>query len=173
MSSFKNQEVVVTGASGGIGQASVVGFGRAGAAVALLASGREGLTGAAKEIQPAGGRTLTIEVDTSDHAALDLAATGPLQSAYSRLSHKAQPVSPICQPEVAAGGVLYAAEHPQRREYWVGSSAAGTLLANVVAPGLLDRYLARTGFSSQQTPEPEEPHQLGAGASLLKRLVQR
>jgi len=71
----------------------------------------------------------------------------------SRLPRKAQPVPPIYQPEVAARGVVYAADHPKRREYWVGGTTAATLLANAVAPGLLDRYLARTGFSSQQTDE--------------------
>jgi hypothetical protein len=34
-----------------------------------------------------------------------------------------------------------------------------TLLANKVAPGLLDRYLARTGFDAQQTDEPHDPDQ--------------
>jgi short-subunit dehydrogenase len=83
----------------------------------------------------------------------------------SRLPHKAQPVPPIYQPEVAARGVVYAADHPRRREYWVGGSTAGTLIANAVAPGLLDRYLARTGYSSQQTDQrqsPDEPSNLWA-----------
>jgi NAD(P)-dependent dehydrogenase (short-subunit alcohol dehydrogenase family) len=75
----------------------------------------------------------------------------------SRLPHKPQPVPPIYQPEVAAQAVLYAADHPARRQYWAGGSTAATLLANRVAPGLLDRYLARTGFESQQTDEPVEP----------------
>jgi NAD(P)-dependent dehydrogenase (short-subunit alcohol dehydrogenase family) len=74
----------------------------------------------------------------------------------SRLPHKAQPVPPIYQPEVAARAVVYAADHPNRREYWVGASTAATLLANAVAPGLLDRYLARTGYDSQQTSDPQE-----------------
>lgn len=77
----------------------------------------------------------------------------------SRLPRQAQPVPPIYQPEVAAKAVLYAADHPERREYWVGGSTVGTLLANAVAPGLLDRYLARTGFSSQQTDQPRDPDQ--------------
>jgi NAD(P)-dependent dehydrogenase (short-subunit alcohol dehydrogenase family) len=77
----------------------------------------------------------------------------------SRLPRRAQPVPPIYQPEVAARAVLYAADHPKRREYWVGASTAGTLLANAVAPGLLDRYLARTGYKSQQTDQPEDPRQ--------------
>ncbi len=77
----------------------------------------------------------------------------------SRLPRHAQPVPPIYQPEVAADAVLYAADHPRRREYWVGGSTVGTLMANAVAPGLLDRYLARTGFDSQQTSEPRDPNQ--------------
>ncbi len=77
----------------------------------------------------------------------------------SRLPKQAQPVPPIYQPEVAARAVLYAADHPRRREYWVGASTMGTLVANAVAPGLLDRYLARTGFASQQTDQPRPSDQ--------------
>jgi short-subunit dehydrogenase len=76
----------------------------------------------------------------------------------SRLPRHAQPVPPIYQPELAARAVLHAADHPGRREYWVGSSTVATLLANAVAPGLLDRYLARTGFDAQQTDQPQDPH---------------
>jgi hypothetical protein len=76
----------------------------------------------------------------------------------SRLPRHAQPVPPIYQPEVAADAVVYAADHPQRREYWVGSTTAATLMANAVAPGLLDRYLGRTGFDSQQTDQPRDPN---------------
>jgi NAD(P)-dependent dehydrogenase (short-subunit alcohol dehydrogenase family) len=72
----------------------------------------------------------------------------------SRLGRRPQPVPPIYQPEVAARAVLHAADHPRRREYWVGTSTAATLVANAVAPGLLDRYLARTGYRSQQTDQP-------------------
>jgi NAD(P)-dependent dehydrogenase (short-subunit alcohol dehydrogenase family) len=75
----------------------------------------------------------------------------------SRLPNQPQPVPPIYQPEVAARGVLYAADHPRRRQYWVGASTAATLLANRVAPAVLDRYLARTGYAAQQTAEPAEP----------------
>ena len=75
----------------------------------------------------------------------------------SRLPQEAQPVPPIYQPEVAAQAICFAADHPSRREYWVGGSTVGTLLANAVAPGILDRYLARTGFSSQQTGTPRDP----------------
>ncbi|MFL6141140.1 MAG: SDR family oxidoreductase [Labedaea sp.] len=77
----------------------------------------------------------------------------------SRLPHQAQPVPPIYQPEIAAKAIVYAADHPRRREYWVGATTVGTLLANKIAPGLLDRYLARTGYRSQQTGRPRDPDQ--------------
>jgi NAD(P)-dependent dehydrogenase (short-subunit alcohol dehydrogenase family) len=251
-----------------------VAFGRRGDTVVLLARGQDGLTGAAKEVEAAGGRAVVIPTDMADSeqvftaaqrvedevgpidvwvnvaftsvfapfdqiepqeyrrvtevsylgyvyatmAALKhmkprdrgtivqvgsaLAYRGiPLQSAYcgakhaiqgfheslrcellhdksnvhvtmvqmpavntpqfswvlSRLPHQAQPVPPIYQPEVAARAVLYAADHPKRREYWVGGSTVGTLAANAVAPGVLDRYLARTGFKSQQAQEAQAP----------------
>ena len=71
----------------------------------------------------------------------------------SRLPNHPQPVPPIYQPEVAARGVVFAADHPQRKQYWVGASTVGTICANKFAAPLLDRYLARTGFKSQQTDE--------------------
>lgn len=268
--------VVVTGASGGIGRASAVAFGRRGDTVALLARGDRGLEGARQEVEEAGGTAHVFPVDVADHDALDRTASRieqevgeidvwvnvaftsifarfvdiepaeyrratevsylgfvngtrtalkrmlprdrgvivqvgsalayrgiPLQTAYcgakhavqgfnealrcellhdgsgvrttmvqmpgvntpqfswvlSKLPHRAQPVPPIYQPEVAARAVLYAADHPRRREYWAGGSTVGTLLANAVAPGLLDRYLARTGFSSQQTPDSKPADQ--------------
>ncbi len=77
----------------------------------------------------------------------------------SRLPNRAQPVPPIYQPEVAARAVVFAADHPKRREYWVGASTMATLAANAVAPGVLDRYLARTGFDSQQTDQLRDPDQ--------------
>jgi hypothetical protein len=37
------------------------------------------------------------------------------------------------------------------------STGSATIAANAIAPGLLDRYLARTGFSSQQTDQRRDP----------------
>ncbi|MFB7620708.1 SDR family oxidoreductase [Kitasatospora sp. NPDC056181] len=72
----------------------------------------------------------------------------------NRMRGRARPVPPVHQPEVAARAVRYAADHPRRREYWVGARTAATLAANAVAPGLLDRCLARTGFDAQQEDRP-------------------
>jgi NAD(P)-dependent dehydrogenase (short-subunit alcohol dehydrogenase family) len=268
------QIVVVTGASAGIGRATARAFGARGATVGLIARGEEGLDGAAKEVERAGGRAVVLPTDVADpeqvFAAVDrmeaeagpidvwvnvafssvfarfdditpeefrrttevtylgyvyatqavlprmkardrgaivqvgsaLAYRGiPLQTAYcgakhaiqgfhealrcellheksgvsvtmvqmpavntpqfswvlSRLPRHPQPVPPIYTPETVARMVVYAADHPRRREYWVGSSTAATLAANAIAPGLLDRYLARTGFDSQQTDQPHDP----------------
>jgi hypothetical protein len=74
----------------------------------------------------------------------------------SRLPSKAQPVPPIYQPEVAAEAIHWAAHH-DRRELYVGLSTSIVLLGNKLAPGLGDRYLARTGYDSQQTGEPRDP----------------
>ncbi|HEY3480960.1 MAG TPA: SDR family oxidoreductase [Streptomyces sp.] len=72
----------------------------------------------------------------------------------SRLPRRPQPVPPIYQPEVAARGVLYAADHPRRKQYYVGATTVATILANRAAPAVLDRYLARTGYDAQQTDLP-------------------
>ena len=79
----------------------------------------------------------------------------------SRLPRRPQPVPPIYQPEVAARGVVRAAGHPGRRQYLVGASTKATVLANRVVPALLDRYLARTGYDSQQTGERQPADQPG------------
>ncbi|MEV6793473.1 SDR family oxidoreductase [Streptomyces sp. NPDC051320] len=75
----------------------------------------------------------------------------------SRLPNHPQPVPPIYQPEVAARAVVHAADHPRRKQYYVGASTVATILGNRVAPALLDRYLARTGFDSQQTGDKASP----------------
>ena len=270
--------VVVTGASAGLGRAVAREFARRGDRVALLARGEDGLDGAVKDVEAAGGQALALPVDVADADAVEAAAQQvmdrfgaldvwvnnafasifapawqisaeefrrttevsylgfvygtlsalrrmrpadhgaivqvgsalayrgiPLQSAYcgskhaiqgfteslrcellhersnvhvtmvqmpalntpqfgwvrSRLPKQAQPVPPIYQPEVGARAVVHAADHPRRREYWVGGTTAGTLIANAVAPGVLDRYLARTGFSGQQTDRPHDPADQG------------
>lgn len=74
----------------------------------------------------------------------------------SRLPHKAQPVPPIYQPEVIADAVTWVTEH-YRRQLFIGASTVIVIQGNKLAPGLGDRYLARTGYASQQTSEPENP----------------
>ncbi len=268
----ESEVVMITGASAGVGRATVQRFARDGARIGLIARGRDGLEGARRDVEQAGGRALVLECDVADADAVEQAAgrledafgpidiwindamtsvfspfkemtaqefkrvtevtylgqvygtmaalrrmlprdrghivlvgsalgyrSIPLQSAYcgakhgiqgfyaslrsellhddskvqlsivqmpalntpqfrwvkSRLPHKAQPVPPIFQPEVAAQAIHWAAHH-DRPELYVGWSSAKAILGNRVAPRLLDRYLARTGFTSQQSDEPAE-----------------
>jgi len=74
----------------------------------------------------------------------------------SRLPNKPQPVPPIFEPEVGARAVFWAAHH-DRGEIYVGGSTVEAIVGNKVVPRLLDHYLGRTGYASQQTSEPEDP----------------
>src|SRR5437667_10756428 len=66
--------VVVTGASAGVGRATVRAFAREGADVGLLARGVDGLEGARREVEAAGGRALAIPTDVADADAVEAAA---------------------------------------------------------------------------------------------------
>jgi len=269
----RREVVVITGASAGVGRATVRAFAKRGACIGLLARGRDGLETARKEVEDLGGHGLVCVTDVADENQVEAAAAAvekqygpldiwindamvsvfapvleiapaefrrvmevtflgyvwgtqaalrrmrprdhgvivqvgsalayrgiPLQSAYcaakhaiqgfndslraellhdktrvrvcmvqmpalntpqfgwvrSRLPNKAQPVPPIFQPEVAAEAIVYAATHSVR-EFYVGFSTVKAILANKFAAGLLDRYLTRNGFKSQQTSEPKDP----------------
>jgi NAD(P)-dependent dehydrogenase (short-subunit alcohol dehydrogenase family) len=71
----------------------------------------------------------------------------------SNMPNQPQPVPPIYQPEVIARAIYWSAHH-DRREYLVGITTVGAIWANKFVPGLIDRYLARTAYRSQQTDEP-------------------
>jgi short-subunit dehydrogenase len=73
----------------------------------------------------------------------------------SRLKNKAQPVPPIYQPEVAARAVLWAAKH-YRREYIVGFPSWKAIYGNNFFPSYGDKFLAKNGYESQETNEPED-----------------
>jgi len=75
----------------------------------------------------------------------------------TRLPRHPKPVPPIFQPEVAAEAIVWAAHH-KRREVYVGGPTVKAIEANKIAPGLLDRYLARTCYNGQQTDEPVSPN---------------
>ncbi len=78
----------------------------------------------------------------------------------NRLPNDTQPVPPIFEPELAAEVVVEAgfAKNP-RREYWVGSPTVLAIVGQKFIPGILDRYLGKTGYKSQQIPnEPRDPN---------------
>ena len=73
------------------------------------------------------------------------------QFSWSRThtKNKPRPVPPVYHPELAAGAVLFAAEHPERREVFLGSSTLAVIIMNSLFPKIVDEYIKLTGFSSQ------------------------
>lgn len=68
----------------------------------------------------------------------------------NRLPKHPRPVPPVYGPDVAARWIVRVARHP-RREKVLGSFNTFLVLANKLAPGVIDHYVARTGVASQQT----------------------
>jgi NAD(P)-dependent dehydrogenase (short-subunit alcohol dehydrogenase family) len=268
-----SEVVVITGASAGVGRATVRAFAQRGASIALIARDTQGLHAAAEEVRAAGARALALPADVADAEAIESAAERverelgpidiwinvamatiyaplhqisaaeyrratdvtylgnvygtmaalkrmrtrnrgtivqvgsalayraiPLQAPYcgakfairgftdslrsellhdrvnihltmvqmpalntpqfdwgrNKLPKRPQPVPPIFQPEVAAEAIVFAA-YARRREVWVGGPTVKAILANKIAPGLLDRYLAQNGYSGQLSSEPADP----------------
>ncbi|MBI4492136.1 MAG: SDR family oxidoreductase [Chloroflexi bacterium] len=75
----------------------------------------------------------------------------------SRLPRKPQPVPPIFEPEVGAEAVYWAAHH-DRRELLVGWPTVLAYWGNKFAAGLLDRYLAHSGYDAQQYDGRDDPN---------------
>jgi short-subunit dehydrogenase len=78
--------------------------------------------------------------------------------AASRMPGAPRPVAPVYEPEVAARAIVWAAKHP-RRELHVGLSSIKAIVANKIAPGYLDRYLAKRAFRAQQRDSATDPEQ--------------
>lgn len=68
------QVVVVTGASAGLGRAIAQRFADAGAAIGLIARGRERLEEARRDVEARGGSALVLPLDVSDAGAVEAAA---------------------------------------------------------------------------------------------------
>ncbi|HEX3949806.1 MAG TPA: SDR family oxidoreductase [Steroidobacteraceae bacterium] len=90
---------------------------------------------------------LAIRLTTVDLPAVN---TPQFDWALNKTGYRPQPVPPIFQPEVPARAIYFAATH-KRREIWLGFSTIKAILANRLAPGLLDRYLAKAGYAGQLT----------------------
>jgi NAD(P)-dependent dehydrogenase (short-subunit alcohol dehydrogenase family) len=74
MNQAQKEVVVITGASAGIGRATVREFARRGACIGLLSRGQEGLEGARQEVEELGGQALVIPTDVADHRQVEHAA---------------------------------------------------------------------------------------------------
>ena len=65
------QNVVITGASAGVGRATAIAFGSLGCNVGLIARGLDGLNGAKADVEAAGGRGLILQADVADPEAVE------------------------------------------------------------------------------------------------------
>ncbi|HEY3552295.1 MAG TPA: SDR family NAD(P)-dependent oxidoreductase, partial [Solirubrobacterales bacterium] len=74
MPDTQGKVVVVTGAGAGIGRAIARRFGEDGCKVALLSRGEDGLEGARRDVEAAGGTALAIPTDVADPDAVEAAA---------------------------------------------------------------------------------------------------
>ncbi|MCB9788534.1 MAG: SDR family oxidoreductase [Deltaproteobacteria bacterium] len=74
MASRRERVIVVTGASAGVGRAVVRKLGKQGARVGLLARGEDGLEGARRDVEAAGGQALVLPTDVADPEAVRAAA---------------------------------------------------------------------------------------------------
>jgi len=74
MPEFGRSVVVVTGASAGVGRATAVAFARDGFNVGLIARGKNGLEGARRDVEAAGGHALVLPVDVAEAEAVSAAA---------------------------------------------------------------------------------------------------
>jgi NAD(P)-dependent dehydrogenase (short-subunit alcohol dehydrogenase family) len=72
--------VVITGATSGVGRAVARRFAQDGCNVALLARGRAGLDGVAREVEEAGGKALPLPTDVADFDQVDAAAAAAEES---------------------------------------------------------------------------------------------
>jgi hypothetical protein len=76
--------------------------------------------------------------------------------ARTRRRKAPRPVAPVYDARAAAAAIVRAARYP-RREYWLGTSTALTILGNMLAPELLDRFLAREAVDGQDREEDAAP----------------
>jgi short-subunit dehydrogenase len=74
----------------------------------------------------------------------------------TKLPKQTMPVPPMYQPEVAADAIHYAAHH-KRRQIYVGMPTVMNIVGERVAPWLLDRFLAKTGYKNQMTGQELDP----------------
>src|SRR6266545_6616697 len=87
---------------------------------------------------------------TVTHLHLPAVNTPQFEVVRNKLPKHAHPVPPLYQPEVIARAAVWAVLHP-KRELWIGWSTIKAILGQRLIPGILDRYLARKAWESQQS----------------------
>ncbi|HEY8205842.1 MAG TPA: SDR family oxidoreductase [Myxococcaceae bacterium] len=75
----------------------------------------------------------------------------------TRLPGTPRPIPPVYSPEVVAAAIVRASLRP-RRELWIGGSSVKAIIGQRLIAPLLDRYMARRGYTDQQDAVPVEPY---------------
>lgn len=90
---------------------------------------------------------------------VELPAINTPQFDWARVHVERQPrpMGRIYAPQAAADAIWRAA-HGSEREYWLGRTTLLTIVGNMIAPGYLDRRLARSAVKGQETPQPVSAH---------------
>jgi len=104
-------------------------------------------------------RAELIEANSGVHLAMvQLPAMNTPQFEWVKnyMSRKPRPMGTVYQPEVAAEAVVDVVR-TKSRERIVGASTLEAIWGNKLFPGLMDQYLAITGYEGQLTSEAEEP----------------
>ncbi len=70
----RREVVVITGASAGVGRATANAFARRGARIGLIARGKDGLEGARRDVENAGGQALAVPTDVAHSEQIEAAA---------------------------------------------------------------------------------------------------
>jgi NAD(P)-dependent dehydrogenase (short-subunit alcohol dehydrogenase family) len=78
--------------------------------------------------------------------------------ARNKLAFRPQPIPPVYQPETI-GEAIFRASQTAPREVWVGMPSLKAIVGTIVAPGLLDRFLASKGYDGQLSSEPQSADQ--------------
>lgn len=76
-------------------------------------------------------------------------------NARSKIGMRPKGAPPIYEPGVVADCILYAATHPVR-DLYAGGAGKALALNQIVAPSLMDMFLARAGIPLQRTDEPAD-----------------
>lgn len=87
------------------------------------------------------------------HVHLPAVNTPQAERQRNKMPRQQQPVPPLFDPMVIAEQIVAAADEAPR-EAWLGMSTTQAILGQRVAPGLLDRFLARNGWDPQFVDQP-------------------
>lgn len=77
---------------------------------------------------------------------------------HMHFTRRHQPIGDVYEPEAVARAVVGAvAARRAPRELWLGAPTVTSIVAQMIAPGLLDHYLARNAFEQQISNDPVRP----------------